>query len=418
MAIDVLRHNILSLRKKNVHDSAAIVIENSTGHVLAYIGSMSDLSSAKYVDGVQAKRQAGSALKPFLYARAFDQRLITPSTRIEDSPLDIPVFSGVYRPRNYDNQFHGPVTARVALASSLNVPAVKVLNWVGVDAFVHTLKDLKFSHLQSPEFYGPSLALGSADVSLWELTNAYRVLANHGIWSPATLNPSSNFQGGESVFSEEATFLVSDILSDRESRSSTFGFENPLSTRTWSAVKTGTSKDMRDNWCIGFSDKYTVGVWVGNFSGSSMWNVTGISGAAPAWLEIMNHLHVDNISTPPKTPQNIVKKLGELYVLGTEPEFSGEHPSNRKPKITYPTLGTIFAFDPDIPLNHQAVIFKVEGGTKGLHLQLNGKEIGSALKEIAWVPKKSGIYKLVLIDSRDKIVDKTEFEVRGSSSLN
>ncbi|HLB59097.1 MAG TPA: transglycosylase domain-containing protein, partial [Bdellovibrionota bacterium] len=98
MAIDVLRHNILSLRKKNVHDSAAIVIENSTGHVLAYIGSMSDLSSAKYVDGVQAKRQAGSALKPFLYARAFDQRLITPSTRIEDSPLDIPVFSGVYRP--------------------------------------------------------------------------------------------------------------------------------------------------------------------------------------------------------------------------------------------------------------------------------------------------------------------------------
>jgi penicillin-binding protein 1C len=125
---------------------------------------------------------------------------------------------------------------------------------------------------ESGDFYGPSLALGSVDVSLWELVNAYRTLANHGSWGGLRLtfeagHPSTSKQ----IFSKEATFLVSDILSDREARSPTFGLENSLATRFWTGVKTGTSKDMRDNWCVGYSEKYTVGVWVGNFSGEPMW---------------------------------------------------------------------------------------------------------------------------------------------------
>ena len=201
--------------------------------------------------------------------------------------------SGIYQPRNYDSQFKGLVTSRVALASSLNVPAVKALSLVGMEPFLSKLRQLGIKRLkESGDFYGPSLALGSADVSLWELVNGYRTLANEGIWDELRLRlKEESLSGKRKVFSREAAFLVSDILSDREARSLTFGLENPLATRFWTAVKTGTSKDMRDNWCIGYSKRYTVGVWVGNFNGEPMWNVSGITGAAPVWVEVMDFLH-------------------------------------------------------------------------------------------------------------------------------
>ena len=179
----------------------------------------------------------------------------------------MPVSNGVYRRRNYDRQFHGLVTARTALGSALNVPAVKTLGLVGVEAALDLLGGLGFRNLRAADFYGPSLALGSVDCTLWDLVNAYRTLAQGGLWSPLRL-AFDPVAGGRRALSSEATFLVSDILSDRESRSRTFALESPLSTRFWSAVKTGTSKDMRDNWCVGSSRSYTAGVWVGNFSGT------------------------------------------------------------------------------------------------------------------------------------------------------
>ena len=174
---------------------------------------------------------------------------------MDDTPLDIAVLSGIYQPRNYDSQFKGLVTSRIALASSLNVPAVKTLSLVGIEPFLNKLRQMGIKGLnESGDFYGPSLALGSADVSLWELVNAYRTLANEGSGANSVsplkkIRPRSR----KRVFSKEAAFLISDILSDREARSITFGLENPLATRFWTAVKTGTSKDMRDNWCIGYS---------------------------------------------------------------------------------------------------------------------------------------------------------------------
>lgn len=180
---EALRRHILSVKEQNVHDGAALVVENRSGDVLAYVGNIGSEASARYVDGVRAMRQAGSTLKPFVYALAFDRRFLTPVSLIEDSPLDIPVQGGIYRPQNYDNRFHGVVTARTALASSLNVPAVKTLNLLGVDSFVAALRVLGFGGIRTPEFYGPSLALGSADVTLWDLVNAYRALANGGVWS-------------------------------------------------------------------------------------------------------------------------------------------------------------------------------------------------------------------------------------------
>ena len=238
-----------------------------SGDVLAYIGNNGVRSSARYVDGTRALRQAGSILKPFLYALAFDRKVLTPVSLLDDSPLELAVGGGSYRPRNYDEQFHGLVTARTALASSLNIPAVRTLQLVGVEDFWSTLRRLGFRSLEESEFYGPSLALGTADICLEDLVNAYRSIANGGVLTASRLTPDTPRSKEGRVFSRGAAFLVSDILSDRESRALTFGLENPLATRFWTAVKTGTSKDMRDNWCVGYSERYTVGVWIGNFSG-------------------------------------------------------------------------------------------------------------------------------------------------------
>ena len=308
-AIDRLIHHLLSLKSQNVKDGAILVVDNSTGNVLAYVSYSGDPLSARFVDGVQAKRQAGSTLKPFLYALAFDQRILTPASLLDDTPLDIAVLSGIYQPGNYDSQFRGWVTSRVALASSLNVPAVKTLSLTGIETFLSKLRQLGIKGLnESGDFYGPSLALGSADVSLCELVNAYRALANGGEWSELRFASAETISQRRKIFSKEATFLISDILSDRDARSITFGLENPLSTRFWTAVKTGTSKDMRDNWCVGYSRRYTVGVWVGNFSGEPMWNVSGITGAAPIWIEMMDFLHRDVPNTKREAPWPRVEK--------------------------------------------------------------------------------------------------------------
>src|SRR5512139_616491 len=361
-AIDRLTQQLLSLKSQNVRDGATLVLENSTGNVLAYVSYSGEPSYSRFVDGVQAKRQAGSTLKPFLYGLAFEQRILTPASLLDDSPLDIAVISGVYQPQNYDSQFKGFVTSRVALASSLNVPAVKTLSLVGIEPFLKKLRQLGIKGLhESGDFYGPSLALGSADVSLWELTNAFRCLANGGQWSGLRFTSGKNGSPREErVFSKEATFLISDILSDREARSTTFGLENPLSTRFWTAVKTGTSKDMRDNWCIGYSRKYTVGVWVGNFSGEPMWNVSGMAGAAPVWLDVMNHLHRRTPSKAPKAAPGLVQRQvafrgnleptrTEWFIAGTQPEeaivLERQHGIAR---IVYPQPATIITLDPDI----------------------------------------------------------------------
>ncbi|CAG0973689.1 partial penicillin-binding protein 1C, partial [Myxococcaceae bacterium] len=159
LAIRALREQIVSLADRNVRDGAVLVVENETGEVLAWVGSSADLSPAPLVDGVRARRQAGSTLKPFLYALAFEARLLTPASLLDDSPLEIATAAGIYRPENYDRSFRGLVPARVALASSLNVPAVRVAGLVGVGRFVERLAALGFDELRRPDYYGESLSL-------------------------------------------------------------------------------------------------------------------------------------------------------------------------------------------------------------------------------------------------------------------
>jgi penicillin-binding protein 1C len=418
IAVDSLRRHIMSVRAQNVHDGAALVLDNATGQVLAYVGNTGEAGSAHYVDGVLALRQAGSTLKPLIYGTAFDRRILTAASLIDDSPVDIPVTGGVYRPNNYDKIFHGPVTARTALASSLNVPAVKTLNLVGIDAALRVLEAAGLQKLRDEEFYGPSLALGAADVNLFELTNAYRSLANMGTWTPAHLTFQEPAVPARQVLSSQAAFLIMDILSDRESRSRTFSLESPLSTRFWTAVKTGTSKDMRDNWCIGSSSLYTVGVWAGNFSGEPMWNVSGISGAAPVWVEIMNWLHRNRTSSAPKPPADLVAETmpgesghREWFIRGTEnavlPGTAAEGF-----RIVYPASGTIFALDPDIPAEDQKLFFEAQPKDNLLRWVLDGRFVGDAGELFLWTPMR-GRHALVLIDSSKRMVDSITFEVRG-----
>ncbi|MBX3350353.1 MAG: penicillin-binding protein 1C [Nitrospira sp.] len=425
VAMESLRQQLQALRSQHVEDGAVLVVENATGEVLAYVGSSGELSRARHVDGVRAKRQAGSILKPFLYGTAFDSKVLTPATLLDDSPLEVSVENGIYRPKNYDRQFRGLVTARTALASSLNVPAVNVLRLVREDAFVRRLQLLGFTGLQEEgNFYGPSLALGSADISLWDVVNAYRTLANGGVRTPLRLVAGEvSSQEPVRVFSSQAAFLIADILSDREARSATFGWESPLASRFWSAVKTGTSKDMRDNWCVGYTDHYTVGVWVGNFSGEPMWNVSGVSGAAPVWLDVMNWLHRDVAKTARMVPQGIIQKhvsfssgeptRTEWFVTGTEPRATKSLVPHRQPRIAYPVAGMVLAPDPDIPAGQQQIFFEAHPSDSDYRWQLNGADMGSAVALTIWEPV-AGTHRLALIGPDQRAVETVEFTVRGT----
>ena len=425
-AADVLRRHLLALRDRWVHDGAVLVVDNASGDVLAYVGGDNDLSSARYVDGIRARRQAGSALKPFLYGLALDQRLLTPASLVEDTPLEIPVTGGLYRPQNYDEQFRGLVSARTALSASLNIPAVRTLELVGAETFVQQLRRLGFKGLvESGEYYGPSLALGSADVSLWEMVNAYRTLANGGVRTPLRMRQQPAPEDStQRLYSEATAFLVSSILADRESRSGTFGLENPLVTRFWSAVKTGTSKEMRDNWCVGYSRRYTVGVWVGNFSGQPMRDVSGVSGAAPVWLEVMSWLHRDTPSVPPDPPAGVhaavVTFAGgieparvEWFRDDTRPGASEQELAGGRPHIVAPVAGTIVALDPDIPPSRQRIALEAHTDGARARWRVDGTDRGAADKLVLWQPRP-GHHTVQLVDSGQHVLDSIGFVVRGA----
>ncbi len=252
--------------------------------------------------------------------------------------------------------------------------------------------------------------------------NAYRTLANGGVWSEPRLSFDKKPGVQRRVMKTEAAFIISDILSDREARSVTFGFENPLSTRFWTAAKTGTSKDMRDNWCIGYSQRYTVGVWVGNFTGEPMWNVTGITGAAPVWLDIMNYLHLNTTGVPPQPPGGVIAKTVEFdrhieperiewFMRGTEPGSIELNTNHESAHITYPPNGTIIALDPDIPQDRQLLFFEAQPDDVRFDWMLNNRRIRGSNPRVSWKPRR-GKYTLSLVDKGNRIIDSIGFEVR------
>lgn len=420
---DILRNQLLELKARHVNAGAVLVLDNASGAVLAYVANAGLIESARFVDGIQAPRQAGSTLKPFLYELAFEQKYLTAASVLEDSPVSFPTPSGLYVPQNYEKDFKGRVSARVALAGSLNVPAVRVLNLVGVENAWARLRTLGLNLPESPDFYGHALALGGADVTLWSMANAYRTLARGGSSTPLTFFPGRT-NGAVQVLNQEAAFITADILSDRSARAITFGLENPLATPFWTAVKTGTSKDMRDNWCLGFSARYTVAAWVGNLDGSPMQDVSGISGAAPVWAAVMNLLEGGQVrpeGSAPVAPLSLVHQKvrfrgfreparEEWFIRGTELD-SVEYVPQAVTRISYPVNETIIAVDPDIPWSRQQVRFRAETGSNGVTWWLDGLTLGAA-RDHDWAPLP-GSHRLELRDSKGLVLDAVSFIVRG-----
>jgi penicillin-binding protein 1C len=436
-AVQSLQRHLRELQSRNVEDAALVVLDNASGEVLAYVGSSGEFSRAALVDGAQAMRQAGSTLKPFLYAQAIAQRRLTAASLLDDSPAQIPTASGLYIPQNYDRSFKGWVSLRTALGSSLNVPAVRTLVMVSPTAFQRQLQAVGLNLKQHGEHYGYSLALGSAEVSLLQLSNSYRTLANGGRMSAVSFTPYAKpvFQN---ALDPAAAFIVGNILSDPHARALSFGSDSVLATRFWTAVKTGTSKDMRDNWAVGYSEHYTVGVWVGNASGAPMWDVSGTTGAAPIWADVMRHLHRERPSRAPTPPAGVTSlrthyaqaqeaSRSEWFLSGTETALvhqdainsiassAGNTPANSQKslKIASPSPGTIIALDPDIPPRHQRLQLRsnapAQNSTRWL---LDGKELARGA-QAAWLPWP-GKHVIGLANAQGQVLDEVKIEVRGA----
>ena len=431
IAIASLRQQLAELEGRHVQDGAVLVLDNASGEVRAWVGSSGALSQAAEVDGVLARRQPGSTLKPFVYGLAFEQRLITPATLLDDSPAQIATAAGLYLPQNYDRQFKGWVSARSALGASLNVPAVRVGALLGPDALFERLNAFGLALPHSGGHYGASLALGSADVSLLALTNAYRTLANGGLLAPVALrltDPGATRPAARRVASAAATHLVTNILADNNARVLTFGLDSVLATRGFAAVKTGTSKDLRDNWCLGYTDRYTVGVWVGNADGDAMQGVSGVSGAAPIWQALVRALHEGSPSRSPLPPPGVREARAvfdgpraepsrpERYLAGTEPSprrtaAALPVPAATRPQrfgITHPLEGSLFALDPDIPPAAQRIRFEGEAGT----WVIDGRRLGHG-ERWPWSPLP-GPHRLQLLGRDGRLLQTVNFEVRGA----
>ncbi len=285
--------SIRSLQKKNVTAASVLVIDNASGDVLAYVGSPDffDAKNGGQNDGVRARRQPGSTLKPFLYGLAMEKLNFTAATTLPDVEMELPLLSGAYEPMNYDERFHGPVRLREALANSYNVPAVWTATQIGPGPLLDRLHDLGMGSLtEAADYYGPALALGDGEVSLLELTNAYATLARGGVWKPIRFVadfPANRETDGHRVMPEVVANVLADILKDKNARLASFGERSVLELPFDVAAKTGTSKGFRDNWTVGFTSEVTVGVWVGNFDGSAMDGVSGITGAGPIFRSVM-----------------------------------------------------------------------------------------------------------------------------------
>lgn len=426
-AIAALKRHLVALATRNVQDGAIIVLDNASGDILAWVGSSGTLSSAAAVDGVTARRQAGSTLKPFLYQLALEQHWLSAASLLDDSPFSLPTASGAYSPQNYESSFKGPVSMRTALAASLNIPAVRTVHLVSPSSLRDRLHSLGLTTLtHDGDFYGFSLALGSADVRLVDLANAYRTLANRGKFSQLRGLSTSPPPATQQKLNAASSFIITDILADRTARALTFGLDSVLTTRRWSAVKTGTSKDMRDNWAVGFTQHHTVAVWVGNASGAPMWDVSGLHGAAPIWQTLIDYLSSRTAPTPlPPPPHGVIRRSiqytnnieptrHEWFLRGTERELfspaSLAHATGPA-AIVSPLPHSIYAIDPDIPALQQRILFRADNAANA-RWWLNGHVIGSGPK-VAWDPVP-GQHTLQLKNAAGHQLDNVRFQVRTS----
>ena len=329
----ITENEIDNLKRLRINNGAALVTNPKTGEILAMVGSKDyfDLANDGNFNVTTSIRQPGSSIKPVNYAVAL-QMGFTPATIISDTPITYQIpGQPPYSPKNYDNRFHGNVPLRIALGSSYNVPAVKVLSALGVDRMIEQGKKMGITTWNDPSRYGLSLTLGGGDVKMVDMAVAYGTLANMG--TRVDLQPIlevKDYKGsvlekseikGESVLPGEIAFLLTDILSDNSARTPAFGPRSQLniSNHPHVAVKTGTTQNLRDNWTVGYTQDYVIVVWVGNNDNSPMsWVASGVTGASPIWNKIMTSLLKDIPDKEFPKPEGLVR-LEICPVTGTLP---------------------------------------------------------------------------------------------------
>ncbi len=375
--------NVHALSAYRVTNAAVVVLDNASGDVLAWVGSADfrDAAHQGQVDGADARRQPGSALKPFLYGLAFE-RGFSPSDRIDDAPT---FARGGFSPRNYDNRFHGVVTLREALACSYNVPAVRLVEKLGVPDFLGVLRRFGLTMLdRSPDRYGVGLALGDGEVTLRDLAAAYAALARGGVWLPVREARGDPRGPARRVLSREAAYLVTSVLSDNSARAEAFGEDSPLSLPFAFAAKTGTTKDYKDNWAVGYTPDWTVAVWAGNFDGRPMRRVSGVTGAGPILRDAALALERRYGTRPFPVPAGIREadvdpengllagpgcagSVREAFRRDRLPRRScapqaraGSTLSTAAPSIAFPRPGDVLRLDPSTPAGAQAVALSAE----------------------------------------------------------
>lgn len=342
----VVKNQVARLAGDGVTNGAVVVMDPKTGQIKAYVGShdWNDPTNGK-VDMALSPRQPGSSFKPIIYSAAFSEHLITPATILQDVPT---TFGGNYSPHDYDYKYRGPVTVRRALANSLNIPAVEVMEQVGVPQGVAQAQTLGITTLKDPSNYGLSFVLGAANVPLLELTNAYATFADQGTYHKPTAilevrdkynNIIESYQEDSQQLIDPGTaFLISSILSDNKARAEEFG--NALTISRPAAVKTGTTENFRDALTLGYTPSLTVGVWVGNNDNAPMDNIAGSLGAAPIWRSLMEHYlagtSIEHFTQPSDVVQATVcpyaftgspsaslsASYQEYFLAGTEPTYS------------------------------------------------------------------------------------------------
>ena len=329
---NTLKAEIDKLVEKNVNNGAVVIIDNHTREIITLVGTADFHSpNAGQINAALIPRSPGSALKPFVYLLAFEKLGMTPATVLPDIKTSFPGPLGAEEFVNYDRSHRGPVTIHRALGNSLNTTAVRVLNHFGGPAtLVKLFKQLGFNSIsETPGHYGLSLVLGSGEVTLLEATNAFSTLAQLGNHNQPTILLDSKNSPSTRLFSPTSAYLISSIMADNSARAHAFGRTSNLRFPFPCAVKTGTSTDFRDNWCIGFTKDFTVGVWVGNLDNTPMKGISGVTGAGSVFHSVMTRLHRDH------TPQWLTKPREHLRSIHRPPHgknslsFSPTLPSSR-----------------------------------------------------------------------------------------
>lgn len=340
-------------KQHDLTNAAMVVIDNKSGKILNMMGGIdySDIKNSGQVNMTTALRQPGSALKPITYATAFMQGY-TPATPIYDIKKVYKTKKGEgFTPNNYDGRFHGIVLAREALASSFNLPAVEMLNRIGMKSFLKVARDLGITTLTQEERYDLALTLGGGEVKLLDLTNVYASFAREGRYIEPYAIQKIVRDDGRIMFThkddqevqalgkdgKQVAYLISNILSDPKARIPGFSEKNPLVLSRPAAVKTGTTTDWHDNWTVGYTTSYTVGVWVGNNDNHPMREITGVVGAGPIWNqffeEFLKGKSRDEFARPDRIKEVEICQISgqlpddlcpeksiEIFIEGTEPK--------------------------------------------------------------------------------------------------